>query len=191
MRDRNPLRIAFPAAVLIVIALGLIRTKLVDIPLVLPVPAIVVAKGGWTRLLQASIIASSMILAAKLRPFSFRQVSHPQEGLKALTGEEFGAMILLLDIVATQVKYLYVNPTPVLTYLFFGVFCAAVLCRISDGALAGIYSQKAFAREWARLHPGDLAGPVPVKYRHFYLFSVIRILTLAAIWSLVITQLWI
>ncbi len=184
IRDRSPLKVAAPAVVLIMAALGLIRSKVVDVSIPIPVPRLAPMTAGYgLKILAASLLASLMVLAAIIGPFS--SVNKVNLRLpREIAGDYFVWMILILDMVAVDSRSLYVNPSPY--WLFLAIALAAILCRASDKGLAGVYSRRDFEREWLELHAADR---MPVRYRGFYLVTAVRVLTLTAIWSLMIIQL--
>ena len=197
LRDKSPIYLVIPAFFLIFVGMGLIRTRLVDIAIPLPVLRVTITKLGTTRLIQSSIIASGAILFAVMgapRPIrALRRAQQADEaGWPSLFGRDFVGLIWIEDVLITQVRYLYASPAAHATFLIWSVLIASCICKFANGNLDDF-------KEWkTRVMILQSTGSIAVSrsgknraYGIYYLSHVFRVLSLVVVWTAMILQMWV
>lgn len=110
LRDRIPAWLVLAAAVLIVLGLGLLKTKFHDVSISIPIPAIR-SEQSWQRLIRVLLLASLIVFSAILYPSRSPPkpdgpaIWHPR--VKELFGNNFMTLVGLLDVVEIAVDGIY------------------------------------------------------------------------------------
>jgi ABC-type branched-subunit amino acid transport system permease subunit len=196
LRNRNPLFLVIPAILLVGLGLALIRSKLIYIAIPLPVLRLTGTKDATIRFVQSSIIASFVLITAIFGPPTGIPLRDPKKARigwngDPLFGRYFVGLLLVQDFLVNQVRNLDSLPGPHQTQLMWGILAAAMLCSFCHGNLAAF-------EEWKTKviveHQVLGAPPTPAARRRayavYYGSHVLRVLSLAFIWTAVILQLW-